>query len=76
MGISYLSTCRPVNLSTRVARSRGKYRSAGHYGYFVLFSSGCVNPEFGQVMCYGIMDILYVFADEVSLSPMCPLYFS
>ena len=58
MGISYLSTCRPVNLSSRVARSRGKYRSAGHNGYFVLLSSGCVNPEFGQVMCYGIMDIL------------------
>ena len=29
-------TCRPVNLSTRVDRSSGKYRRAGHYGYLVL----------------------------------------
>ena len=36
MGIPYLFTCRPVNLSTRVDRLIGKFRSAGHYGYFVL----------------------------------------
>ena len=54
MGIQYLVTCRPVTLSIKVERSRGKYRNAGH-GYFVLFSSGCVNPEIGQVMCYGIV---------------------
>ena len=36
IGIPYLFTCRPVNLSTRVDRSRGKYMSARHYGYFVL----------------------------------------
>ena len=33
MSIPYLFTCRPVNLSSRVDRSRGKYNSAGHYGY-------------------------------------------
>ena len=32
MGIPYLFTCRPVNLSTRVDRSRGKYTSARDYG--------------------------------------------
>ena len=58
MGISYFSTRRPVNQG---CKSRGKYRNAGHYGYFVLFSSGRINSEFGQVMCYGIMDILYLF---------------
>ena len=29
MGISFLFICRPVNLPTRVDRSRGKYRNAG-----------------------------------------------
>ena len=33
MGKPFLFTCRPVNLSTRVDRSRVKYMSAGHYGY-------------------------------------------
>ena len=70
MGIPYLFICQPANLSTRVDRSRGKYRNAGNYGYFVLFSSGRVYPEFGQVMCYGIMDILYFFnCRPVNLSP-------
>ena len=32
MGIPYLFTCRLVNLSTRVDRSRVKYMSARHYG--------------------------------------------
>ena len=32
MGIPYLFTCRPVNLSTRVDMSRGKYMSARDYG--------------------------------------------
>ena len=36
MGIPYLSTCRPVNLSTRVDRSRGEYRRARDYGYSIL----------------------------------------
>ena len=70
MGIPYLFICRPVNLSSRVERSRGKYRNAGHYGYFVLFSSGRVNPEFGQVLFFVIMDILYFFTCRpVNLSP-------
>ena len=70
MGIPYLFICRPVNLSTRADRSRGKHRNAGHCGYFVLFSSGHMNPEFGQVMFYVIMDILYFFTCRpVNLSP-------
>ena len=36
MGIAYLSICRHVNLYTNVDRSRGKYRSARHYGHSVL----------------------------------------
>ena len=36
MGIPYLSTWRPANLSTRVDRPRGKYRRARDYGYSVL----------------------------------------
>ena len=32
MGILCLFTCRDVNLSTRVDRSRGKYMSARDYG--------------------------------------------
>ena len=70
MGIPYLFICRPVNLLTRVGRSSGKFRNAGHYGYFVLFSSGRVYHKFGQVMCYGIMDILYFLnCRPVNLSP-------
>ena len=45
MGIPYLFTCRPVNLSTRVDRSRGKYRSAGHYGYSVLVHLSTCQPD-------------------------------
>ena len=37
MGIPYLLTCRPVNLSTRVDRFRSKYRSSSAYGYSVFF---------------------------------------
>ena len=36
MGIPFVFTCRSVNLSTRVDRTRGKHMSAGHYGHFVL----------------------------------------
>ena len=36
MGILYLSTSRPVNLSCRVDRSRDKYLNERHYGYAVL----------------------------------------
>ena len=36
MGIPYMLTCRPVNLSPRFDRSRGKYRRATHYGYSLL----------------------------------------
>ena len=32
MDIPYLSTCRPVNLSTRLDMSRGKYIISSHYG--------------------------------------------
>ena len=46
IGTSYLFTCRPVNLSTRVDRSRGKYRSAGHYGYFVLVHLSTCQPVY------------------------------
>ena len=60
-GIPIMPCTSIVNSGTRVDRPRGKYRNTGHYGYFVLFSSGRVNPEFGQVMCYGIMDNLYLF---------------
>ena len=35
MGNHYLFTCRPVNLYTRVDRSRGIYRRARHYEYSV-----------------------------------------
>ena len=44
MGITYLSTRRPVDLSTRVDRSRGKYRSASDYGYSILLP-GSTGPE-------------------------------
>ena len=62
MGISYLSFCRPVNLSTRVDRSRGKYigvqsiigisrfrgkyRSFSVYGYSVLFYLSTCQPVY------------------------------
>ena len=42
----YLFTCRPVNLSTRVNRSRGKYRSAGHYGYSILIHLSTCQPVY------------------------------
>ena len=50
MDISDLSTCRPVNLSTRIDRSTGKYRRARDYGYsiFVHLSTclqGLTGPE-------------------------------
>ena len=57
MELWVFSTWSTVDLSIKVERSRGKYRNAGH-GYFALFSSGCVNLEFGLIMCYDIMDSL------------------
>ena len=49
MDIPYLFTCRPVNLSTRVDRFRGKYRSSSAYGYSVLFHlSTCLPGLTGQ----------------------------
>ena len=42
----HLSTCQPVNLSTRVDRSRGKYRMSGHYGYFVLVHLSTCQPVY------------------------------
>ena len=67
MGISYLSTCRPVNLSARVDRSGGKYRSTGHYRYFVLVqlsASQLVNLLTGSevnIVALVLMGILYSF---------------
>ena len=58
MGIPYLFTCRPVNLSTRVDRSRGKYRSARHYGYFVLVDlSTCLPGLTGPEKNTGVQDL-------------------
>ena len=61
MGILYLLTCRPVNLSTRVDRSSGKYRSAWHYGYSVLVLvdlSTCLPGLTGQEVNIGMQGIV------------------
>ena len=65
MGIPYLVTCRPVNLSTRDDRSRGKYRSTGHFGYFVLVHlstclPGLTGPDV-NILYQGIMVNQYLF---------------
>ena len=65
IGIPYLSTLRPVNLSTRVDRPRGKYRRARDYGYSVLVHlstclPGLTGPE-ENIGEQGIMGILYLF---------------
>ena len=58
MGIPYLFTCRPVNLSTRVDMSRGKYRSAGHYGLFVLVHLSTCQPGLtGPEVNTGVQDL-------------------
>ena len=44
MGIPCLSTCRPVNLFTRIGRSRGKCRSSRHYEYSVLVHLSTCQP--------------------------------
>ena len=44
MGNHYLFTCRPVNQSTRVDRSRGKYMSSRHYRYSVLLHLSTCQP--------------------------------
>ena len=44
IGIPCLSTRRHVNLSTRVDRSRGKYRSSWHYGSSVLVHLSTCQP--------------------------------
>ena len=41
----YLSTFLPINHSTKVNRSRVKYRSVRHYGYSVLVHCRPVNPS-------------------------------
>ena len=46
MGIPYLFTWRPVNLSIRVDRFRGKYRSSSAFGYSVLFHLSTCLPGF------------------------------
>ena len=38
-----MSTCRPVNLSTRVDMPRDKYMTAWHYGFLSLFTCRLVN---------------------------------
>ena len=43
MGISHLSTCRPINLSTRVDRSRGNIGVQGIMGNPYLFTCRPVN---------------------------------
>ena len=46
LGIPYLSTCRPVNLSTRVDRTRAKYMRAIHYGHSVLVHLSTFQPVY------------------------------
>ena len=68
MGISYLSNCRPVNLST-FERFRGKYSSSIAYGYSVHFTcrpvnlSTCLPGLTGQdvIGLQGIMATSYLF---------------
>ena len=71
-------TCRPVNLSPRVNRSRGEYRRAMHYGYSLLVHlstcqpvlQGLTGPEV-NIGVHGIMGIPYLFTCEnVNLSLM------
>ena len=65
MGTSYLFTCQPVYQGC-VDRPRGKYRSAGHYGYFVLVHlstclPGWTCPDVNILYIIGIMGIPYLF---------------
>ena len=46
IGILYLFTCQPVNLSYRADRSSGKYRRARNYGYYILVHLSTCQPVY------------------------------
>ena len=58
--IPYLLTCRPVNLSPWVERLTGEQVHNIPLPFVSIFSSGRVNPELGQVMCYGYSVLVHL----------------
>ena len=69
MGISYMATCRPVNLSTRVDRSRCKHIISylWHYAQSVLVHlSSCrpANQTWGQILWKVFKYITVTFTDQ------------
>ena len=77
MGISFLSNCRPVNLSTRVDSSRCKHIISRHYRYSVLVylstcQPGLTGPEV-NIGVQGIMGIPYLSTcRHINLSTFLP----
>ena len=59
IGIPYMLTCRPVNLSPRVDRSRGENRRSMHYGYSLLIHlSTCPPGLTGPEVNMGVQGIM------------------